>query len=85
MKKVKCESGATGWEGYLKSVYDSKEEFLNYDEMYGIAARLGYEDPEDCWRANPLIQGSTNPSDLKKSAPRKPNAYLEKMYPPIKK
>ena len=78
MKKVKCESGIMGWESYLQGVYVSKEEFLSYDEIYGIAARLGYKVPEECWRANPLIQGSTNPADLKKSVERNKKTVLKK-------
>lgn len=75
-KEVKCESGITGWENYLKGVYATKEEFFEYNEIYGIAKRLGYNDPEECWQANPLIQGSTNPSDLKKSVTEnKKNTY----------
>lgn len=67
MRQIKCKSGLIGWEDYLKGVYSSKKEFLEYDEIYGIAARLGYDNPEECWRANPLVQGSTDPSDFKKS------------------
>lgn len=80
MKKVKCESGIEGWEGYLKSVYDSKEEFLNYDEIYGIAKHLGYDDPEDAWRANPLVQGSVIPSDLKVVIKDHPKKSLKKEF-----
>lgn len=78
MERIICKSGVEGWEDYLKAVYNSKEEFLSYNETYGIAARLGYTDPEECWRANPLIQGSINPADLKRSIVRNEKTTLIK-------
>lgn len=65
MKAVKCKSGAIGWQSKLKGVYKSLEEFKAYDEMYSIANRLGFKSADKAWEANPLIQGSTNPSDLR--------------------
>lgn len=77
-RTVKLKSGRTGWENYLKGVYANKEEFLQYNEIYDIAKRLGYNDPEKCWRANPLIQGSTNPQDFKKSVEDRETKKLKK-------
>ncbi len=53
------------WKKKLHAVYSNKEEFLDFDETYGIAKRLGYEDPEKLWAENPTIEGSTDPNDLK--------------------
>lgn len=66
VKRVKCESGVTGWQARVQEIYDSLSEFKSYSDMYGIARRLGYSTASACWRANPVIQGSINPSDLKK-------------------
>jgi hypothetical protein len=64
MKRTKCKSGIEGWAAHLQSVYSSFEEFENISDMYGIAARLGYSDNEECWLANPKMKGSVVPSDL---------------------
>jgi hypothetical protein len=65
MKQVKCKSGLTGWQCRLQKNYFSFEEFEKYSEIYGVAKRLGYESSEEAWEANPIIQGSVNPSDLR--------------------
>ena len=67
MKKVICKSGLTGWQDKLQKVYSSLEEFESYCENYGIHSRLGFETPLEAWDANPTIQGSTDPSDLRKA------------------
>ena len=64
MKRVKCKSGATGWQGKLQKVYASFEEFVSYCEIYGIHKRIGFKSIKRAWDANPVIQGSTNPADL---------------------
>ena len=51
--------------GYLQDDYTDLEEFLLYDETYGLAERLGFDSPIEAWEANPLIQFSTDPSDLR--------------------
>ena len=33
--------------------------------MFNIAKRLGYDNPKKLWDDNPLVQGSSNPSDFK--------------------
>jgi hypothetical protein len=53
------------WKKKLHDVYTDKEDFLSYDEIYGITKRLGYEDPDKLWQDNPTVSGSTNPEDLK--------------------
>ncbi len=53
------------WKEKLQSVYASEEEWLAYDNIYGLAKRLGYSDPHRAWRENPKIQGSTNPRDYR--------------------
>ena len=54
------------WKDRLQNVYDSFEEFEAYSDMYGLAERLGYDDPMEAWDENPKIQGGTNPADYKK-------------------
>jgi len=54
------------WKNHLQNVYTDKGEWLRYDEIYGLSQRLGYDDPEQAWSENPLIQGSTNPEDYKR-------------------
>ncbi len=54
------------WDGRLQDAYDgSFEEFEEYNEIYGIARRLGYETTTDAWEANPLIAVGVDPSDLR--------------------
>ncbi len=38
----------------LRNNYDNDfEQFVRYDDMYGIAARLGFSNPKEAWDANP--------------------------------
>jgi hypothetical protein len=68
--KVKCKSGIWGWRGHLRGNYDSFGDFKYWCDIRAIHTRLGYKTPETAWRANPLIEGSVNPSDLRR-VPRK--------------
>jgi hypothetical protein len=54
------------WKSRLRKNYDDDyEQFVQYDSIYNIAARLGFESPEEAWDKNPMIQGGVNPKDLK--------------------
>jgi hypothetical protein len=53
------------WKAKLQKNYASFEEWESYSEVYGLAKRLGFKTPRAAWEANPLIQGSVNPSDFK--------------------
>ncbi len=60
------------WKERVQQVYSSLEEFEEYNELYGIVDRINatkkedkYESAEDMWDANPVLSGSTKPSDLK--------------------
>ena len=53
------------WKDKLQNVYESLEEFKQYDEMYSLIERLGFDTPEEAWEANPMIEGSVNPEDYK--------------------
>ena len=64
-RTVTCASGLKGWQGKLRKQYSSFEEFKEYAETYNIHGRLGFETPEAAWEANPEVQGSTNPDDLR--------------------
>jgi hypothetical protein len=63
--EVTLKSGAKGWQGKVREVYRSLEELQQYQETYGVASRLGYSSCASLWRANPTIQGGTNPADLR--------------------
>jgi len=41
------------------------EEFQNCSDIYGLAERLGFDSAREAWDANPVVQGSTIPSDYK--------------------
>jgi hypothetical protein len=64
VRTVTCKSGLEGWQCHLRENYDGLEEFVAYCETYGIHTRLGFETPEEAWKANPVVQGSTDPEDL---------------------
>jgi hypothetical protein len=62
--RVKCRSGVEGWQCHLQDNYEDCEEWAAYAEMYKLHLRLGYETPGAAWDANPLVQGSIEPSDF---------------------
>lgn len=62
------------WKAKLQKNYSSLKEWESYSEVYGLAKRLGFKTPKAAWEANPLIQGSVNPSDFKVVKGRKANA-----------
>jgi len=63
-RRVKLPSGRMGWQGRLRANYGSFGEFGAYAEIYNLHGRLGFETPEEAWEANPMVQGSTEPSDF---------------------
>ena len=66
MKQVICKSGLVGWRGRLQENYVSFGEFKSYCGMYKLHTRIGFATPEAAWKANPLIEGSVNPDDLRR-------------------
>lgn len=64
-KLVKCRSGVIGWQCRLQKSYSDYLDFLTHSRVYGIAERLGFSSAREAWIANPVIQGSVNPSDLR--------------------
>ena len=56
-----------GWQDYLQDIYDDYEDFKHYDEIYSLSKRLGYKTSKTAWKANPLVQGSTDPRDFRKA------------------
>ena len=64
MKQVTCKSGLKGSQSRLRNRYDSLAEFQAYSDAYGLAARLGYKTDAAAWKANPVVQGSVEPSDF---------------------
>ena len=65
-QQVVCRSGLSGERSRLQSRYNDLEDFRSWSEIYGIHTRLGYKTVEGCWRANPMIESSVEPSDLRK-------------------
>lgn len=51
---------------HLQKIYANYNEFLNYNEIYCIALRLGYRSAKKAWQDNPLVQCSTNPNEFRK-------------------
>jgi len=62
-----CKSGIKGWKKRLRKNYLSLKDLQLWDEMYGVVARLGYGSAEEAWKDNPMIEGSVNPSDFRRS------------------
>ncbi len=71
MRNLKLKSGRYGWRGRLREVYANFAEFESYSRIYGIAKRIGYKTTAGAWRVNPIIEGSTNPVDLRRVPKRK--------------
>jgi len=67
MKRVTCKSGLSGWKCRLQKNYSSFGEFKSYSEMYGLHVRLGFSSAEKAWKANPIVEGSTDPKDFRVS------------------
>lgn len=61
------------WRMKLQKNYSSLDELKDYDENYGVVKRLGFKSAEEAWKKNPLIQGSTNPGDFRRSPTKKKN------------
>ena len=54
------------WVARLQDNYDGDfYDFQDYSGRYGLAERLGFSSDEAAWKANPLVQGSTDPSDFR--------------------
>ena len=66
MRKVKCRSGMIGWRSRLQKVYSSFEDFQGFCLFYSLHKRLGFNSVREAWEANPMIEGSANPSDYRK-------------------
>ena len=64
-KTVTCVSGLKGSQDKLQSRYANFEEFLDYCANYDLHTRLGFFSPEEAWDANPTIQSSVSPEDLR--------------------
>ena len=64
--RVRTVSGIWGWRSRLSAQYRSLDEFALMSELYSLHTRLGYRNPRAAWEANPVIEGSTKPSDYRK-------------------
>ena len=65
-KSVKCKSGIMGQQYFLQDSYNDFEEFERYAYVYNLHHKLGFKTIKGCWKSNPLIQSSVNPSDFKR-------------------
>jgi hypothetical protein len=57
------------WFDRLHNVYASAEDFARWDEFYSLAARLGFKSAATAWKANPIVQGDTNPRKYRRLTP----------------
>ena len=60
----KMPSGLDGYVCRLHTNYSDFAEWHYYSALNDLAARLGYKSAGTAWKANPIICGSTNPSDF---------------------
>ncbi|HEX7413528.1 MAG TPA: hypothetical protein VF411_05735 [Bacteroidia bacterium] len=63
-RKVKCKSGLRGFQCRLQKNYNSFEEFETYSGIYNLVQRLKFQTAKQAWQENPMIQGSTIPTDF---------------------
>jgi hypothetical protein len=54
------------WKGRLQKEYSDFNEFVHYDELYGLAKRLGFNNAKEAWEANPIITGGVNWEDYRR-------------------
>lgn len=66
--RCRCKSGLKGWRARLQANYKSLREWIHYARTYGLHERIGFKSMADAWYANPVIEGSVNPSDFRKVA-----------------
>lgn len=52
------------WKDRVQNVYSRLEELENYDKIYNIVKRCGFNSSSELWKANPMIGGSINPQDF---------------------
>lgn len=64
-KIVTCASGELGIQQKLKDIYDDYDDFLLFNKKYNITQRLNFPTPRKLWEENPVIEGSSNPKDLR--------------------
>jgi hypothetical protein len=63
-----CNSGLRGWRCRLRENYANEAEFAAYAETYCLHTRLGFKTIQGAWLANPIVEGSVEPSDFRKVA-----------------
>lgn len=54
------------WKSRVRAVWASLAELKEYDRIYGVAKRCGYQTAARMWQENPVVGGSTNPKDFGK-------------------
>jgi hypothetical protein len=52
------------WVMHVQESYPSLEDLEDYDSVYNIAKRCGFNSAKDLWDADPIIKGSVNPKDF---------------------
>lgn len=69
--RVRCRSGLMGWRARLRNIHKSLSSLESAERCYGFARRIGLRE-DSCkamlklWERNPIIEGSVNPSDLRR-------------------
>lgn len=63
---VRTKSGLIGWRTRLRNNYNDLADFIQWSDVCALADRLGFKSAESAWKANPVIEGSTNPADFRK-------------------
>jgi hypothetical protein len=52
------------WKKTVHEVYESLEDLIEWDEIYSVVSRCGYESAEKLWKDNRMLQGSSDPKDF---------------------
>ena len=68
--QVRCKSGLMGWRTRLQNNYKDYAEWQDYACAHNLAARLGYVHTRAAWDANPIVEGSVQPSDFQIHTPK---------------
>lgn len=63
--RVRCKSGIRGFRCRLQTNYNDFQEWESFSADYNLATRLGYKSTKAAWEANPVIEGSISPGDLR--------------------
>lgn len=66
--RVRCKSGIMGWRTRLRNNYSNFADWEGFSDTWGLCHQLGYSSALAAWKANPVIEGSVNAGDYRKSS-----------------